>query len=409
MVCATSLLLLFAQVVGTYAFWIHHAPVSNGSYDWTGSNDLRAFVQTAAQVGLHVFIRAGPWAHGESRNGGFPDWLQHYPGIQLRSTQPLFMSFATEWYQQIAAQLSGLYWSDGGPVIGWQLDNEYGGAADYLLALKQVALAAGVNVPFFSKTGWPSESQPQNSFLPFVGGYVDAFWIRNLDNDTDASSNFNFATLNSDPNLAPYPVLSVEIGGGMETSYHRRCAVNSPDMAAASLVQLGSGSNCLGYYIYRGATQVQLAGTNMTSQECQVGGREGAEGGSAWRSLVRLACPRAGDRRGQRPARAHIRLLCARRGARAGARPLPRHAHQPPSAAGLGVRAGWLAGHPATGAADRVERLRHAAVGGAQRRRLRPAVRQQPPALLSDARRGGRAVQHDAGRRQPAADGARGG
>ena len=105
------------STIGTYVFWIHHEE-QQGVWRWDGQRDLRSFVQLASSLNLTVVIRAGPWAHGECRNGGFPDWLQHMPGIQLRSLQPLYMQYVTNLYQQIAAQLKGLYWSDGGPVIG---------------------------------------------------------------------------------------------------------------------------------------------------------------------------------------------------------------------------------------------------------------------------------------------------
>ncbi len=43
--------------------------------DFGGDNDIRAFIEECKDVGLDVVIRIGPWAHGECRNGGFPDWL----------------------------------------------------------------------------------------------------------------------------------------------------------------------------------------------------------------------------------------------------------------------------------------------------------------------------------------------
>lgn len=55
-----------------------------GVWDWSGQRNLTAFVRAAAAEGLAVFLRVGPWAHGEARHGGFPDWLVDYPGIHLR-------------------------------------------------------------------------------------------------------------------------------------------------------------------------------------------------------------------------------------------------------------------------------------------------------------------------------------
>jgi len=58
------------QIVATYVFWIHHEEVE-GQFDWTGQRDLRDFVSLCARHGLYVYLRIGPWDHGEARNGGF--------------------------------------------------------------------------------------------------------------------------------------------------------------------------------------------------------------------------------------------------------------------------------------------------------------------------------------------------
>jgi beta-galactosidase GanA len=61
-------------IAATYIFWIHIEEI-DGQYDWTGSHNLRRFVELCGRVGLYAYPRIGPWAHGECRNGGFPDWL----------------------------------------------------------------------------------------------------------------------------------------------------------------------------------------------------------------------------------------------------------------------------------------------------------------------------------------------
>ena len=62
------------DIVSTYVFWIHHEEIE-GQFDWSGSRNLRHFIQVCQEVDLKVFVRCGPWDHGEVRNGGFPDWL----------------------------------------------------------------------------------------------------------------------------------------------------------------------------------------------------------------------------------------------------------------------------------------------------------------------------------------------
>ena len=86
-------------------------------------------------------------------------------------------------YQQIAGQLKGLLWKDGGPVIGVQLDNEYAmrgppaKGADYILALKQLAVSRGLDVPLYTVTGWDNAVVPAPMrCCRSTAGYPDAPW-----------------------------------------------------------------------------------------------------------------------------------------------------------------------------------------------------------------------------------------
>ena len=106
------------DIVSTYVFWIHHEEVQ-GQWDWTGRRSLRGFLQAVQQAGLTSLVRCGPWCHGEVRNGGFPDWLladAKTQGYKTRSTDPRFLAQVRPLYAQIAAQMKGLLWKDGGPV-----------------------------------------------------------------------------------------------------------------------------------------------------------------------------------------------------------------------------------------------------------------------------------------------------
>ena len=112
-------------VVSSYVFWIHHEEVE-GKFDWSDNRDLRAFVQFCGEVGLRCILRCGPWDHGEVRNGGFPEWLldKH---LKLRTNDAAYLKEVAKLYAAIAGQVKGMLWKDGGPVIGIQIENEYGG------------------------------------------------------------------------------------------------------------------------------------------------------------------------------------------------------------------------------------------------------------------------------------------
>jgi beta-galactosidase len=278
------------DIVATYVFWIHHEEIE-GQFDWSGQRDLRKFVQLCGELGLKVVVRCGPWCHGEVRNGGLPDWVQAHDkkDWKLRSTDTNFLVAVSTLYGQIGTQLNGLLWKDGGPVIGIQVDNEFGGSPDYLMALKKIAIASGLDVPLYTKTGWPATRAPlpPGELLPLFGTYADGFWDRDLKMMSgDKWMRFVFSRLRTDSAIAndllgnrkaadeadteKYPYLTCEIGGGMETSYHRRILVEPRDIESVVLVQLGSGSSLLGYYMYHGGQNPE--GKLTTLNESQATG-----------------------------------------------------------------------------------------------------------------------------------------
>jgi beta-galactosidase len=260
------------QVISTYLIWIHHEEVE-GQWEWTGQKDLRHFVQLCAKHGLYVVPRIGPWSHAEVRNGGFPDWLLT-KAPQTRSNDPAYLHYVNLYYKQIAVQLKGLMWSEGGPVIAIQLENEYRGRAPdrgspHILKLKEMAQADGMHVPFFTVTGWDGASIPAGAVLPVYGGYPDAPWdasIKKLppsevyafrfgsrvSGDMGAIGAAQTPTGNAANFTLDTPFMTAEMGGGMQVTYHRRPIVSADDIAAMMPVMLGSGVNLYGSYMFHG-------------------------------------------------------------------------------------------------------------------------------------------------------------
>ena len=158
-------------------------------------------------------------------------------------------------YGQIAQQLAGLLWKDGGPVIGIQLENEYSGPAQHLLTLKQLAREAGLEVPLYTRTGWPQlrAAMPFGELIPLYGVYAEGFWDRELTPMPGEIywAGFQFSALRTEgafgtdipgehtvtdgADVPRYPYLSCEIGGGMMSSYHRRILVNPLDSESTTL------------------------------------------------------------------------------------------------------------------------------------------------------------------------------
>lgn len=260
-------------MIACYVFWNHIEEVE-GQYDWSGQRNLRHFLEICQQEGLPVVLRLGPFCHGEVRCGGIPDWI-FTKGCDCRNENPTFLRYVERLYRQLFTQVQGLQWSEGGPVIGIQFDNEYNGPASYLLKLKQIALRIGFRMPLYTRTGWPDLHTPMpfGEMLPFYGDYADGFWDRELTEGIGTYYKaFNFRQFRSSTAIASeqlqmqessdaqkqesmvYPYFTCELGGGMMTSYHRRIFAYPEDSYAMAIVKLGSGSNLLGYYMYHGGT-----------------------------------------------------------------------------------------------------------------------------------------------------------
>lgn len=273
-------------IVATYIFWIHHEE-AEGEWDWSGQRDLRRFVMECGEAGLLAYPRIGPWAHGECRNGGFPDWLLEKCGAAVRQDAEPYLSYVRRLYRQIASQLEGQLWKDGGPVIGVQLENELIHNAGHIRTLKKLAQEAGLEVPLYTMTGWGPAEVPPDEVIPLFGGYPDAFWVRQVDDwARECRRQYVFSPGRNDDligeDLLPrqevgdlsylerYPYLTCELGGGMQVSYHRRPFIVAEDVVAPVITKLGSGSNLPGYYMYHGGSNP--AGKYTTLQESQATG-----------------------------------------------------------------------------------------------------------------------------------------
>ncbi|MET3468515.1 beta-galactosidase [Microbacterium sp. BDGP8] len=256
-------------VASTYAFWNHHvAEREHPRFD--GNLDIGAFVDEAAAAGLDVVLRIGPWAHGESRNGGFPDWVQALPVI-LRSDDPGYLDLVREWFGQLAASLGGRA-RPGGPVIGIQLENELYDRPEHLVTLKRLAREAGMAAPLWTATAWGGAQLPDGEVMPLFGGYADGFWVdpgapwdptfrahyfpsHDWDDPgvgADVRASQGFAAASATADLHGFPPATCELGGGMATAYHRRPVLGGRDVAALAHIKIGNGSAWQGYYMFVG-------------------------------------------------------------------------------------------------------------------------------------------------------------
>lgn len=258
------------DIVSSYVIWRYHEP-RPAQFDWGARNDLRRFIETCARHGLTAFVRVGPWVHAEVRYGGMPGWVVDQ--VPTRCDDLAYLRYVQRFFAQIATQLRGLLWKDGGPVIGIQLENEYNltGPAQgpaHIATLKRIAREAGLDVPLYTVTGWDNAVFPRGEVTPVFGGYADLPWSASAHKSApNEVYGFRFAsrvggdlgaqTHNSEPGDADAvadetPFLGAEFGGGVPTMYRRRPVLDAADIAAMLPVQLGSGVNLYGYYMFHG-------------------------------------------------------------------------------------------------------------------------------------------------------------
>lgn len=258
-------------IVSTYLFWIYHEEIE-GKMDFGGDNDIRAFIEECKDVGLDVVIRIGPWAHGECRNGGFPDWLLK-KDYKLRDNNEEYLAVVKKWYQSIYNEVKGLFYKDGGNIIAVQIENEFVDNAEHLAKLKEIAVECGFIAPIYTVTGWNSASGakiPVDEVVPVFGGYCEAPWENHM-NRLSTSPHYFFNRMRNDSAIGTdliaktqsdgwqlpyerYPFATCELGGGIEVTHHRRPIIKPMDIYAVSLVKLGDGNNLVGYYMYHGGT-----------------------------------------------------------------------------------------------------------------------------------------------------------
>jgi beta-galactosidase len=224
----------------------------------------------------------GPFDHGECRNGGIPDWLYGRP-FSIRSNDERYLSYVKTLYGEIARQINGLLYKDGGPVIGIQLENEYmhcgapwevtfrqgmewlpsgSEGPSHIAKLKQLAVDFGLEVPIYSCTGWRNSPIVEGETLPMQGGYAFTPWSPDPNYRQSPTHEFLFRNRHLTPVLnAPatydasrYPLVCCEIGGGIQNTYYHRPIVPPQSVEALAVMNLAGGSNLIGYYMYHGGS-----------------------------------------------------------------------------------------------------------------------------------------------------------
>lgn len=171
------------NTVATYVFWNYHE-IAPGVWDFeSGSHNIREFIKLAEKEGLMVILRPGPYACAEWEFGGYPWWLVKNPDLVIRTNNKPFLDSCNIYINKLIDQVRDLQITRGGPVVMIQAENEFGSYVAqrkdiplaehkaYSLAVKNMLLRAGVEVPLFTSDGsWLFEGGCIEGAFPTANG-----------------------------------------------------------------------------------------------------------------------------------------------------------------------------------------------------------------------------------------------
>lgn len=296
-------------VIPTYVFWSIHEE-KEGVFNWEGNRNLRKFLSLCQKHNMWTVVRIGPFCHGEIRNGGLPDWLFAKP-LEIRSNDANYLKYVKRLYEEIGRQLEGLYYKDGGTIIGTQIENEHQHSAApwgitypgepkdmtsatydanitmigvsvqdkkittadlgdlHMKTLKKMAEEAGIQTPLYTATGWGNAAVIGEEAIPVTAAYTYPFWTK-----PGMSPFCMFKDIQKNPDYAPvrydtekYPSFCAEMGVGIQMIYTRRPIVTAKAAEALMVRTLGSGANGIGYYMYHGGSTPKMGPTAFFSDE----------------------------------------------------------------------------------------------------------------------------------------------
>ena len=134
----------------------------------TGCLDLERYIELAAELGLKVIVRPGPYICSEWDFGGLPAWLLADPGMRLRCVYPPYLEAVDRYLDALLPRLAPLQVTRGGPIIAMQVENEYGSYGNDKTTWhisRRPAPAAASTCLLFTSDG-PSDAMLQAGTLP---------------------------------------------------------------------------------------------------------------------------------------------------------------------------------------------------------------------------------------------------
>ncbi len=235
--------LMGLNTLETYVAWNMHEPKPE-EFVFDGWMDLPHYIEIAAELGLKVIVRPGPYICSEWEFGGLPAWLLKSPGMRLRCNYAPYLDAVERFFSELLPRLAPLQISNEGPIIAMQIENEYGSYGNdkaYLGRLEEMMRAQGITVPLFTSDG-ATDEMLQYGTLPHI--------LKTANFGSNAESQFK--------KLREYqpegPLMCTEFWNGWFDHWGEEHHTRAPEDAAAALDEILAAGASVCFYMFHGGT-----------------------------------------------------------------------------------------------------------------------------------------------------------
>lgn len=224
-----------------------------GKFNFSGDLDIERFLEEIKAAGMYAIVRPGPYICAEWDNGGLPPWLMNIPGIEFRVMNRQFLAAVKCYLDQLLPRLKKYLYTNGGPIIMAQIENEYGSFAcdhNYMEEVRKIFLNNGIDVPLFTADG-PGDGSIQ-------GGTIPGVW-QTLNFGSNAKTAFaKGLEYRPDDHL-----FCMEFWNGWFDHWGEQHHTRTPEDAAAALDEILSCGGSVNFYMFCGGTNFGfMAGAN---------------------------------------------------------------------------------------------------------------------------------------------------
>ena len=235
------------NTVETYVPWNLHEP-QKGQFEDEGILDLEAFLQLAQDLGLYAIVRPSPYICAEWEWGGLPAWLLK-EDLRIRSSDERFLAHLDDYYAYLLPKLAKRQLENGGNILMFQVENEYGSYGEekaYLKAVADLMRKYGLSAPFFTSDG------PWRACLR-AGSLIEEDILVTGNFGSKASENFTQMQDFFDEYGKKWPLMCMEFWDGWFNRWGDEIVRRDPEeLAQAVMDTIERGS--INLYMFHGGT-----------------------------------------------------------------------------------------------------------------------------------------------------------